>query len=183
VGAAAGVAAAAIIALAIAGMQVARPASLMPTDQYAVYHGEGSERGVRARMQRLDAEEAAVTGRPLSIDNGVPQAQLRDEQAAEREVAEEVIHAACSRSRACGPMMRMRPTRSLARPRSVLLTRVEWGMHLGRLHVARVGAAWLRPNLDETKHHQHDRVCENEDVVRGISNQVLRVSGDHNSKP
>jgi hypothetical protein len=97
--AAAGVVAAAIVALAVAGLQVERPASLMPTDQYAVYHGEGSERGVRARMQGLDAEEAAVTGRPLSIDNGVPQAQLRDEQAAEREVAEEVLHAACSRSR------------------------------------------------------------------------------------
>ena len=44
----------------------------------------------RARMQRLDAEEAAVAGQPLSIDGGVPQAQLRDEEAAEREVAEQV---------------------------------------------------------------------------------------------
>ncbi len=106
--AAAGVAAAALFALAVAGLQGARPASLIPTDEYAAYHGGGSERGVPARMQRLDAEEAAVTGRPLSIDNGVPQAQLRDEQAAEREVAEEVLHIASSRSRVHAGFVRLK---------------------------------------------------------------------------
>jgi len=33
-----------------------------------------------ARLQRLDAEEAAVLGQPQYIDHGVPQPQLRDEE-------------------------------------------------------------------------------------------------------
>ena len=33
-----------------------------------------------ARMQLLNAEEAAVDGQPQAIDHGVPQAQLRDEE-------------------------------------------------------------------------------------------------------
>ena len=39
----------------------------------------------RAHSVALDAEEAAVEGRPQLIDRGVPQAELRDEQAVERQ--------------------------------------------------------------------------------------------------
>ena len=42
----------------------------------------------RAHSLALDAEEAAVEGRPQLIDRGVPQAELRDEQAVERQAGD-----------------------------------------------------------------------------------------------
>ena len=42
----------------------------------------------RAHSVALDAEEAAVEGRPQLIDRGVPQAELRDEQAVERQAGD-----------------------------------------------------------------------------------------------
>jgi hypothetical protein len=43
-----------------------------------------------ARMQRLDAEEAAVLGQPQDIDHGVPMAQMRDEETDIADAAETV---------------------------------------------------------------------------------------------
>ena len=43
-----------------------------------------------ARLQRLDAEEAAVLGQPQYIDHGVPQPQLRDEETDIADAAETV---------------------------------------------------------------------------------------------
>jgi len=47
----------------------------------------------------LDAEEAAVEGKPQVIDGGVPQVQLQDEESAETAVAQEEIRADATTAR------------------------------------------------------------------------------------
>jgi hypothetical protein len=67
-----------------------------------VLAGDEPVRLHRARMQRLDAEEAAVRGQPQDIDHGVPQEQLRDEETDIADAAEAVsVHAGLRVSLLC----------------------------------------------------------------------------------